>query len=99
RLYDMFQIEGEQPEMTELLEAIDDGTDNLGVAVEAMMENPRDIRRAAILAKKNSVRHRYQEAMAMVVNQEISSDSLKLLELFHKLNEVGSSVTEAADIL
>ena len=99
RLYDMFNMSGVQPEMIELLEAIDDGTDNLGVAVEAMMENPRDIRRAAILAKKNKVRHIYQEALAQVVNRTLDNDSLKLLELFHKLYEVGESVTEGADIL
>ncbi|MGB3414524.1 MAG: DUF47 family protein [Microbacteriaceae bacterium] len=99
RLYDMFTIVGKQPVMEELLEAINDGTDNLGVAVEAMMENPRDIRRAAILAKKNKVRHIYQEAVASVVNAPLDNNSLKLLELFHKLNEVGSSVTEGADIL
>ena len=99
RLYDMFQMSGVQPRMIELLEAIDDGTENLGVAVEAMMENPRDIRRAAILAKKNKVRHIYQAALAEVVNSPVNNDSLKHLELFHKLYEVGESVTEGADIL
>ena len=99
RLYDMFGIEGVQPEMLKLLDAIDDGTDNLEVAVHAMMKNPRNIRRAAITAKKNRVRHFYQDALAAVVNRELDNSSLKLLELFHKLNEAGASVILAADIL
>lgn len=99
RLYDMFNMSGVQPEMLELLEAIGDGTDNLGIAVEAMMENPRDIRRAAILAKKNKVRHLYQDSIAAAVNEELTNETLKKLELFHKLDEVAMSLTEAADIL
>lgn len=100
RLYDMLSVKGKQPEMLELLEAIEDGTENLGIAVKAMMENPRNIRRAAIMAKKNRVRHLYQDALAGIINkQEVTADTLKKIELFHLLEEVALSLTEAADIL
>lgn len=99
REYDLFQI-GPQPAMSPLIEAIDDSIDNLRLAVKTLMENPREIRKAAITAKKNRVRHLYQEALAVALSDEPTTQvTLKTRELLRSLSNVARSLADAADIL
>lgn len=98
REHAMFKC-GAMPEAADILESVDDGLDKLGDAIDAMLLAPRTIRRAALEAKKTGVRAHYQRALADVLAEPLSNETLKRVELLRRLDEIGLSLAAAADTL
>ncbi len=85
-----------------LLDAIEDGLDNLAEAMEKLEEDPEEASPGALAAKKecNRIRYLYQQAVAEVLDEpEVTPQMLKRRELLRRLDVVGLRLGEAADAL
>lgn len=98
REHDLFAC-GPRPELAEVLDAIDDGIVLLGEAVDSMIEAPRRIRVKALAAKKTGVRGLYQRELAKTLKKPVNSETLKVMELLRRLDGIGLTIADAADIL
>jgi hypothetical protein len=57
------------------------------------------VRRTALGARKNDIRQRYQTAMQAILDEPLSTETLKRRELLRRLDVVGLRIREAADAL
>lgn len=91
---------GDEPTLTAPLEAVADGVLGLEEAVSLLATQPQDISRAALSARKNAIRERYLEALAVVLEaDESATNAPKLQELLRRVDVVGQRLGEAADVL
>lgn len=90
---------GAEPLLEDLLEAVHTGVTVLRTAVAALADRPDTVSRAALQAKKNEIRPRYQVAMAELLSQAVTGGTLKRRELLRRLDVVGLRLGEAADAL
>jgi len=98
REFDLFGI-GPDPLLSAVVETVDAALEALGQAVMAVQIDPRGIRAAALVSKKNRIRATYQTSMAELLRGAISSRALMCRELLRRLDVVGLRLGEAADAL
>jgi len=98
REHDLFGLEGD-PLLADVLGAVRVGVTTLRSAVGLLRVDPHSVPLAALEAKKNEIRPRYQEAMAELLSAAPTSDVLKRRELLRRLDVVGLRLGEAADAL
>lgn len=98
REYDLYGWEPD-PVLADVLEGIDAGIASLEDAVRSLAESGRAVRTAALGARKNDIRQRYQTAMGAVLDEPLTSGTLKRRELLRRLDVVGLRIQEAADAL
>ena len=85
-----------------VLEAIEDGLQDLAEAIEKLEAAPDEASPGALAAKKkcNRIRYLYQQAVAEVLDEpEVTPQMLKRRELLRRLDVVGLRLGEAADAL
>lgn len=94
----LFEIDP-HPRLVRILTAIADALDDLDVAVSTISVDPLSIRDASLAVRKNEVRRRYQEALAVTLSEPLGPETLKTRELLRRLDVVGLRLGEAADAL
>ena len=67
--------------------------------VAAVRDDPWGIRDATLRVKKNEIRPRYQLAMAELLADPVTAQTLKVRESLRRLDVVGLRLGEAADAL
>lgn len=98
REHDLFGLPGD-PLPADVLDAVRVGVTTLRSAVGLLRVDPHAVPLAALEAKKNEIRPRYQEAMAQLLSAELTGDVLKRRELLRRIDVVGLRLGEAADAL
>lgn len=98
REYDLYSWEPD-PVLADVLEGIAEGIDSLQEAVGSLTGGAGAVRRTALGARKNDIRQRYQAAMGVVLDEPLSTATLKRRELLRRLDVVGLRIREAADAL
>lgn len=98
REYDLYAW-GPDDLLAEVLEGIVLSVSSLESAVRALPEGGRAIRGAALTARKNDIRQRYQSAMSSILASPIDAGTLKRRELLRRLDVVGLRIQESADAL
>jgi uncharacterized protein len=98
REYDLYKLDPD-PSLAKVLHAIEDATHRLSEAVALLRSRPKDVPEAALAAKKNLVRRRYQTAMAKLLKAPLTSTTLKQRELLRRLDGVGLRLGDAADAI
>lgn len=89
----------DEPVLEPPLAAIADAVLELEEAVVLLARQPKGISRAALSARKNTIRQRYLEALAVALEDEHRQGVPKLQELLRRLDVVGQRLGEAADVL
>jgi uncharacterized protein len=84
-----------------IIETVSEALERLREAVVHVLVDMASVPDTALAAKKsgNSIRQLYQVAIADVLNDEFTSDTLKKRELLRRLDVVGLRIGEAADAL
>lgn len=98
REYDLYGW-GPDAVLAEVLDGIDAGIASLEDAVRSLADGGRAVRTAALGARKNDIRQRYQSAMGTVLDEPLTTGTLKRRELLRRLDVVGLRIQEAADAL
>jgi uncharacterized protein Yka (UPF0111/DUF47 family) len=98
REYDLYSW-GPDPVLADVHEGIAEGIESLREAVGSLTGGAGAVRRTALGARKNDIRQRYQTAMRAVLDEPLSSETLKRRELLRRLDVVGLRIREAADAL
>jgi len=101
REFDLLQVDGSQL-FPGLLDAIEDGLGHLAEAIGQLEDEPGKASPGALAAKQvcNRIRHRYQQAVAEVLDgPAVTPQMLKRRELLRRLDVVGLRLGEAADAL
>lgn len=98
REYDLYKLDPD-PLQVKVLDSIQSAVERLAIAISLLRTRPRDVPEAALAAKKNDVRRKYQAAMAKLLKAPLSSTTLKQRELLRRLDGVGSRLNDAADAI
>jgi hypothetical protein len=83
----------------EVLEEIRVGIRALRAATECLRRDVGRVSVAALAAKKAPVRTQYQQAMARLLAEPLTSETLRRREVLRRLDIVGLRLSEAADHL
>ncbi len=98
REYDLYSWE-QDAVLADVLRGIVEGVASLELAVHSLTDGGRGVRGAALLARKNDIRQRYQNAMGEILDEPLTTGTLKRRELLRRLDVVGLRIQEAADAL
>lgn len=100
REMDLFGID-EEPLVVPMLEAVVDGLEDLRDGIGALVDEPEASTRNAREAKRNRVRHGYQDGLAELFNghEAASAELLKRRQLLRRVDVLGLRLGEAADAL
>lgn len=100
REYSLYGVRA-TPSHVAVAEAIRSGIEELEAALSALAHEPPEASHMVLGARKeaNQVRRMYQEGLASVVDNEITSEVIKRRELLRRLDVVGLRLGEAADAL
>jgi uncharacterized protein len=85
----------------DIIETVSEALERLRESVVHVLVDMASVPDTALAAKKsgNSIRQLYQVAIAEVLDEELTSDTLKKRELLRRLDVVGLRIGEAADAL
>jgi len=98
REFDLLGVRAE-PLLGPPLAAVESGVHALHEAIGHLVDRPSDVGRAALLARKASVREECQHALASLLSGDLDVDMLKRRELLLRVDAVGMRLGEAADAL
>ncbi|WP_166385952.1 DUF47 domain-containing protein [Catellatospora methionotrophica] len=88
-----------QPSYSAILQALTTSVDHFTEAVHLLAAAPRQAAQQALQAKKPGVRLHYQLALAELLNQPLTAETLKATLLLGRLDAAGVSLAGAADAL
>lgn len=91
----------EEPLVVPMLEAVVEGLEELREGIHALVDEPEASTRNAREAKRNRVRHGYQDGLAELLDgdEAVSAEVVKRRQLLRRVDVLGLRLGEAADSL